>query len=369
MNTAERRARAALWSVRGVGPSTIEQIEQRFGPLGELLERPVSIWAPSIDWSQPETRERIAAVGTLAERADWLDMRCLRDGVRLLFPGDAAFPERLVDIPKPPIVLAVRGPVCDAPSRRRIAIVGTRFISDDQCQRVMDLASEAASAGLCVVSGAADGTDRSAHLGTLSAKGETWSFMGSALDQLDEAQLLLGLRILEGGGSLLSDYPPGYRASRSTFVQRNRLISGASDAVLVFRAGETSGALHTADAALLQGRTLLCSPGAPWDGSCKGTNELLRSGKARPCLDAGDLLEAVGLKGTITPATRAPLDLAGLTESAKTVLDQLSKGSADFEELQVRFPAFTSGALSAALTELEIFGAVLHKGGRRYEKR
>ncbi|HEY0881199.1 MAG TPA: DNA-processing protein DprA, partial [Archangium sp.] len=111
MNTTGRRAKAALWSVRGVGPATIEQIEQKFGPLGELLERPVSFWAHHVDWSQPETAQRVAAIGSLAERADWLDMRCLRDGVRLLFPGDPAFPERLVDIPKAPIVLAARGPV------------------------------------------------------------------------------------------------------------------------------------------------------------------------------------------------------------------------------------------------------------------
>ena len=358
-----------MWSVRGVGPVTIEQIEQKFGPLGDLLERPVSFWAHHIDWPQPETRERVEAIGTLAERADWLDMRCLRDGVRLLFPGDPAFPERLVDIPKPPVVLAARGPVCDAPPRRRIAMVGTRHLSGDQCQRVMDLAFEAAQAGLCVVSGAADGADRSAHLGTLSAEGEPWAFMGSALDQLDEAQFELGMRILRGGGSLLSDYPPGHRASPSTFVQRNRLISGASDALLIVRAGVKSGALHTFEAAVEQRRPVLCCPGAPWETESKGTNALLFEGKAKPCLVVGDILEAVGLAGSITPVTRAPMDLAGLTESAQTVLQELSKGSADFEELQVRFPAFTSGALSAALTELEIFGAVLHKGGRRYEKR
>jgi DNA processing protein len=369
MDTAERRARAALWSVQGVGPVKLAQVAHHAGPLSSLLEQPVSRWVPLVPWNAPAVAARVAALGTLAATADRLEARCRAVGARLVFPGDRAFPSRLASIPTPPLLLVARGPGAEAPPRRRLAIVGTRRVDSGSLERLHAMSVEAAGQGLGVVSGAADGCDRAAHLGALSARGETWAFLGSALDQIDAGQREVSRQIVEKGGTLWSEYPPGFRSNMNSFTLRNRLISGASDAVLVFRAPATSGALHTARAALAQGRPLLATPGDPWSAACKGSNELLRSGQARPHLDVQDLLAAVGLAQTLSPVAPPLLDLSELSANARAVLDELAKGSADFEALLASLNSLSAGHLSSALVELEVFGAVIHKGGRRYEKR
>lgn len=367
MNTAERRAIAALWSIQGVGPVTLHEVRSRVGPPGELLHQPVSSWAPLVPW-RGDSHAHVMSVGTLAAAADRLEARCKAHGARILFAGDPAFPWRLVGIPKAPALLFAFGPGGDAPPRRRIAIVGTRNLDSGSLQRIASAAAEAARAGLCVVSGAARGVDEAAHRGALAAKGETWAFLGSALDEMDKAQSLAE-QIVRRGGTVFSEFPPGFRPNLNSFTLRNRLISGASDAVLVFRAPPGSGALHTARAARAQGRPVLATPGDPWSRVAMGSNELLRAG-ARPHLGLSDLLEAVGLGGSMSPPEPVPeVDLSQLGPLATDVLGVLALGPSDFEGLQEAMPAVDSGELSSALVELEVFGAVVHKGGRRYEKR
>ena len=369
MDTAERRATAGLWSIQGIGPVTLSEICARVGPLGELLEKPVSSWAPLIPW-RGETLAYVMAVGTVARAADRLEKTCRAQAVRILFSGDPAFPNRLPDISKPPAVLFAHGPCGEGPPRRRLAIVGTRYVDKSSLERLAFAAREAAGHGLCIVSGAAWGCDTAAHEGALAAKGETWAFHGSALDQLDPAPLRLSQEIVASGGSIFSEFPPGFRANLNSFTLRNRLIAGASDAVLIFRAPVKSGALSTAECALEQRKPLLATPGDPWNPSAMGSNALLQSRKARPHIDFSDLWEAVGLGGSISPQEPVPMmDLTDLSPLAAEVLAHLARGAADFEELLVALPSVDSGHLSAALVELEVFGAVLHKGGRRYEKR
>jgi len=353
-----------------VGPVTLREIRDRVGPLGELLEQPVASWAPLVPWRGEETWANVMSIGTLAPVADRLEQRCRAMSTQILFSGHAGFPPLLGDIDKAPPLLFALGPGAAVPPRRRLAIVGTRDLDAGSLTRIREVAAEASRYSMGIVSGAARGTDENAHLGALDAEGETWAFMGSALDEIDYRQRELAAPIRENGGTLFSEYPPGFRSNLNSFTQRNRLISGSSDAVLVFRAPKGSGSLYTARAALDQRRPLLATPGDPWNEAAEGSNELLRQGVARPHLDVKDLLDAVGLAGSISPPEPSALDLSELGLLARQVLSELSKGPADFEALQSALPsAIGSGQLSAALVELEVFGAVVHKGGRRYEKR
>jgi DNA processing protein len=369
MNTAERRATAALWSIQGVGPITLAEVRNRVGPVGEILEQPVASWAPQIPF-RGDTLAYVMAVGSLARAADRLEKRCRAMGARILFYGDPGFPSRIdPKMPSAPALLFAFGPGTNAPPRRRLAIVGTRRISSDLLGRVVQVAGEAADFGLGIVSGAAEGVDQAAHRGALDAKGETWAFLGCGLDEIDFGQREITRRILGQGGTVFSEFPPGFRSNKNSFKIRNRLISGSSDAVLVFRAPLESGALHTATYAKKQGRPVLATPGDPWCEVAAGSNKLLQQGDARPHFDLTDLVKAVGLEGAVSTTRAVPLDPHLLTGLARQVLDQLRGGSADFEGLLNALPGPTSGELSAALVELEVFGAVVHKGGRRYEKR
>ncbi len=369
MDTAERRATAALWSIRGVGPVTLREVQRRLGPLEELFEKPVSSWARAVPWRGAAV-EAVAEVSTLAARAEWLERRCAKLAMQVVFPHQPEWPSRLSSLSDAPPLLFLNGPGARAPLRRRVAIVGTRKLDLGSRQRVHDVAREAASAGLGIVAGAAVGVDQGAHLGALAAKGETWAFMGCALDQIDTAQVRVARAIVEQGGSLFSEFPPGFRSNLNSFKLRNRLISGSADATLIFRAPLSSGAMHTAKAAQNQGRPLLATPGDPWNTRAAGCNLLIHEGAARPHLSLRDLLDAVGLKGTTTPKGPPPdFDPSTLSEGARQVYTLLGQGSSDFESLLLELPALTSGQLTSALVELEVCGAVLQKGARRYEKR
>ncbi len=369
MNTAERRATAALWSIRGVGPVTLREVSARAGPVAELLERPVERWASLVPW-RGDAYEHARTIGSLAKQADWLEARCRSIAVEIAFAGDPAWPSQLDSLADAPPLLFVRGRGARAPARRRLAIVGPRYPEGGAAQRLLDIATEAAGAGLGIVSGAAIGIDQAAHRGALAARGETWAFMGSALDEIDSPQESIVAQMLDQCGTIFSEFPPGFRSNRNSFTLRNRLISGASDAVLIFRAGVKSGALHTATAALAQGRPLLATPGDPWNEGAVGSNRLLNEGKAQAHVGLGDLLRAAGLEGSLSPtATSESQVQATFSEAGRSVLRLLQRGSSDFETMLGSLPALDSGQLAAALVELEVEGAVMHKGGRRYEKR
>lgn len=367
MNTAERRAVAALWTIRGVGSKTLALVKARFPELGDLLERPTREWVDEIEW-KADAGSHLREVGTLAARADWLERRAAETQVQVIFSGDTAWPSKLAGIPDEPAVLFLKGKGGAAPARRRLAIVGSRTPDGLSGKRVRDISAEAAKFGLGVVSGAAIGVDSLAHFGALDARGETWAFMGAALDELDDAQVRVAKPILNGGGSIFSEFPPGYRANLNSFTRRNRLISGASDAVLLFRARRGSGSLHTAEYAREQKRPVLVTPSDPWNAMGQGGLDLVREGQASLHLDLSDLLEAVGLKGKAPPPPEKVFDLSAQGEPVQQVFRVIARGPTDFESLLAELPDLETGQVASALCRLEVIGAILHVGGRRYEK-
>lgn len=367
-NGEARLATLGLWAVPGIGPKALESIRGLFdGNLGAVLRAPIGEWSREVKLSAT-SRQCLSQVESLGELGQQLAARAKRDGVGIAFPGEAAFPGNLVGLPDAPPVLFYRG--TPSSPRRRIAMVGSRHPDQGFLPFAQRFAHEVAEAGLGVVSGAAQGVDRACHLGALEVGAETWAFLGSALDELDPAQAKLLPSFLKRGGMFYSELPPGVRASASTFPRRNRLISGAADAVLVLRAGETSGALYTAKAAVDQGRPLLAFPGESTNEAALGCNLLIRSGRARLCLSASDVWLAVGLnpKLAVKPSPAAmPWDLKALSRQAQRAYQLLDRRPRSFDELHGDCE-MSSAALISALCELELTGLVIQYPGKRYER-
>ena len=102
-------------------------------------------------------------------------------------------------------------------------------------------------------------------------------------------------QVIESGGTLVSEYPPGTPPLGRQFPARNRIIAGMSRGILVAEAAERSGSLITSDFALEEGRDVFSVPGSIWLPSCKGTNQLIRNG-AICCTSADDILSEYGWK-------------------------------------------------------------------------
>jgi DNA processing protein len=314
--------------------------------------------------------ENLLLVKSLAKVAQRVEERAAKGRMQVVFPGDPAFPTNLVGVPGAPPLLFFRGTVQQG--RRRVAMVGSRNPEGGFLSIAQRLAKAVASAGVGVVSGAADGVDDACHKGCLEAGQETWAFLGSALDELDPAQAKLAPLILDAGGSLYSELPPGVRASTVTFPRRNRLISGASDAVLVLRAKKKSGALHTVKAAHAQGRPVLALPGDLWNPAAVGCNELIANGEARICLGPEDVWAALGTSpGMValpSDSGSGILDAsASLSKEAKSAYAALSKTPTSFDEVRSA-TELSSAALTSALCELELNGLAVQHPGKRYER-
>lgn len=361
----ERSALLGLWAIPGVGPKSLERIARTAGPLTALLDVPCLEWAAGLELTVP-VRERLAQVPTLREVSERVRERVQKSGMRVAFAGDADFPENLVGMPDAPPLLFVLGDRV-AGARRRVAMVGSRHPENGFEPFARRFAREVVEAGLGIVSGAAEGVDRWCHETALEAEQENWAFLGSALDELDAPQARLAEKVIGRGGMFFSELPPGVRAKPETFPRRNRLISGASDAVLVMRGSERSGSLHTAQAAHAQGRPLLALPGDVTNPAARGANALIRSGKARLCLGLEDVLAAVGLDPVSSERRPEPTAELALSEPARVVLDALTRAPRSFEEVKGAC-RLASGALTSALCELELLGLVLQRPGKLYEK-
>ena len=210
-------------------------------------------------------------------------------GARIVTPVDAEYPEPLSKIYDPPLALYIRGTL-EKTDRHAIAMVGTRHATHYGLSIADKLAYQLGKVGFTVVSGLARGIDTAAHRGALKAGGRTIAVIGSALDRLYPPENEKLAEEIVQHGAVISEYTLGREPDRTTFPYRNRVISGLSMGVVVVEAGATSGALHTVDQALEQGRTVFAVPGRVDNPTSKGPHRLIKNG-ARLVEDVDDILQ------------------------------------------------------------------------------
>jgi DNA processing protein len=177
-------------------------------------------------------------------------------GINMVAWQSPLYPPLLREIYDPPVLLFFRGKLPD-PQSPLVAVVGTRKPSPASSAQAFDIARGLGWGGISVVSGLAIGIDACAHRGNMEGGSPTVAVLGSGVDEVyPSSNRVLARRILETGGALISEYPPGMGPRKWTFPARNRIISGLSRGVLIVEAPQKSGALITAGFALDQNRDL-----------------------------------------------------------------------------------------------------------------
>ena len=217
--------------------------------------------------------------------------------ISYVYPGHACYPERLYDIPDPPMLLFTSG---DKELLRgmgpAIAVVGARKASTYGKTMTDRLAGELAAAGVTIVSGMALGVDGTAHRAALAAGGRTIAVLGSGINvPYPRENYDIYHDIRAGGGVVISENGLDVKPEAFRFPYRNRIISGLSDGVLVVEAREKSGSLITADQALEQGRDVYALPGRVTDSCSSGCNALIRMG-AMCVTSSVDILDELGIE-------------------------------------------------------------------------
>ena len=295
----------------------------------------------------------------------------------LVLREDAQYPPLLRQIAHPPHLLYVYGET-DLTDRFPVAVVGTRRASAYGLTHTREIAAELAQTGVCVVSGLALGIDAAAHTGALDGGGRTVAVLGSALDKpYPQENKPLMLRILESGGSVVSEYAPGTPPSRYSFLQRNRIIAGMCLGTLVTEGPRRSGALNTATRTLENGREVFALPGNVDSPGAQLPNMLISEG-ARLVTGAADILSALVIEPKDAPKTaqaavvpmEAPAEKkphipGGLDETQRAICAALLAGEADFDAL-CAVSGLESDELGALLIEMEMDGLVTPLAGTRY---
>ena len=246
----------------------------------ELLQR----------FGDPEAVYRSFAQAEDLQQAQQILNRCREQGIQLLTLEDPRYPRRLKGIYEPPLLLYYRGSLPDWEAKPVIGAVGTRRCSGYGLRCAHRMAQQLILCGATVVSGMAEGIDTGVLNGALAAGGAPAVFLAGGVDMIYPAgNRGLYQQILNCGGCILSEQPPGVGHAKWLFPLRNRLISGISNGLLVVEAPEKSGALITARHAMEQGRAVFAVPGPIDAQSCSGSNALLQEG-ARIAQSGWDLL-------------------------------------------------------------------------------
>ncbi len=219
----------------------------------------------------------------------------MKKGICVIPWGTPQYPEKLTRIANPPYALFLKG-CLPAEAAFAVAVVGARKCSPYGEKYALEFGEKLARCGIQIISGMARGVDGYSQRGALMAKGQTFAVLGSGVDVCYPRENAgLYRDILEQGGGILSEQPPGSAPLSRYFPMRNRIISGLADVVLVIEARERSGSLITADFALEQGKDVYALPGPVDSPLSQGCNRLLRQG-AGVLLDAESLLEDLHLE-------------------------------------------------------------------------
>ncbi|MBK6941487.1 MAG: DNA-protecting protein DprA [Planctomycetes bacterium] len=290
---------------------------------------------------------------------------CAAAGIRVVLARDDAFPPDLRDHPDRPLALWIQGAgIAPAP---RVGIVGSREASAPMIAFARRLGRACARAGLAVVSGMARGIDAAALAGALSARGRCIAVVGCGLDvEYPKATWELRQDVVKTG-AVVTTYPIGTPPEKFRFPERNRVIAGLSEVVVVVQASERSGALSTARAALDAGGTVLAVPGALDDPLARGTNLLLRDG-AGPVLEPRDVIEAVLGVGDRTFDDDEPVIAPVVAPCDQPIVDAIVAGVDTLDAL-----ADVTGIPIASLTErivlLELDGTLIRQPGAVFRLR
>lgn len=370
---------AVALSLTGVvGPASYKRIQARFNTLHEFFSQPVTTL---IKEKVITSKMAEAFSGDLLDRAKRTIAWCSDYNIALTTIDDPHYPAALREIYDPPYLLYSMGDLSIL-DRRAIGIVGSRDNTLYGNNAIGQLVKGLVEKEVTIVSGLALGVDSAAHRATLDFGGKTAAVVANGLDTVYPAMNRhLAADIIKSGGLVLTESAPGTDTRPFRFLQRNRIISGVTQATIVVEAGLKSGALSTARHAISQGRDVLAVPGPITSPQSLGPNHLIHDG-ATPALSADQVIDYIYGGGerksiTLSPASSKKTSVAhvdsqpetslnDLSESEQSLVTKMSRDSAQrMDELMVLYP--DSAELFELLLDLELKGIVEQLPGQLYK--
>ena len=363
----EREALIALNMVDGIGPVRVRELMQVLGSAANILEADVSDWVQAKGVGQVlaeklKNRLRLLDVQEEIRKAEKL-------GARLVTAIDDEYPELLKAIHDPPLALYVKGTL-KPQDKHAICVVGSRRCTHYGTQVADRLSFQLAKQGYTVVSGLARGIDAAGHQGALKGGGRTIAVLGTGIDQIYPAEHdKLAASIVEHG-ALISEFPIGFKPTRQSFPQRNRIAAGLCGGTLVVEAARGSGAMMTVDFATEFGRLVFAVPGRIDNPSAGGCNGLIKNG-AKLVEDVDDILEEFEYLVAPKPEGREDPEhvkpQVQLNDIEKQILAHLGREDSEQDTI-IRETGLSASVVATALLTLEMKRQIKSLPGRKVRK-
>ena len=281
---------------------------------------------------------------------------------------DRNYPRLLKHCADAPLVLFYKGTL-EPDETKNIAIVGTRKATELGKTRVGNILQQLAGMGYRpnIISGLAYGIDIAAHSACLRHGLRAQAVLGHGLHMVYPASHKnIAEKILEQGGTLLSEFPTCAPIHPTNFLQRNRIVAGMSEAVLVAESPVKGGAMSTARQALSYSRDVLAFPGRPEDPNYTGCNMLIKQNIAALVENVSDILKAVNWEPIPTGPHQTAIDFFSASNDEDLIKQTLTEaGEQNIDRLHqlTRIPVHD---LAVLLLKLELEGIVTQLPGKCY---
>ncbi|MGF1669577.1 MAG: DNA-processing protein DprA [Balneolaceae bacterium] len=252
-----------------------------------------------------------------------------------------------------------------------IAVVGTRNAGKYGRNQAAYWTKELVRARLNINSGLAYGIDGIAHKTAIDCGGCTIAVLGSGIDWIyPEKHTGLAQQIISSGGAVITEFPPGTKPDAGNFPERNRIVSGMSEGVLVIESGLKGGSMITARFALDQNREVFVVPHQLNHVHGEGNNYLIKSGQGKLVQKPEDIYEeisiSVSLNGSVQTKNKNVWKELDIDERGKEICGLLEKGPLHIDSIAEQTNSQTYQLLPKLL-ELEMLGAIEQRAGKYFQ--
>ncbi len=286
--------------------------------------------------------------------------RLQKADLQIITVNDPAYPSLLKNIAQPPLLLYLRGKL-ETLNNLCFAVVGTRRPTEYGRRAVPFITDKLVKAGFTIVSGLAMGIDGLAHQSAVNNNSPTVAVLGGGINSYSIVQehQILAKEIIKKGGAIISEYPLDAHGSKTSFPQRNRIISGLSKGVLVVEADEKSGSLITAQWALDQNRDVFAVPGSIFSPRSQGPHNLLKQG-AKLVNSADDILTEYNIQYSLFNPSALPVNAL-----ERKIMESIGHETVSLDKI-IRQTAAPTREVVSCLMGMELENKVKNLGNNRF---
>ncbi len=281
----------ALKNITGIGAQRARALIKYFGGLEEVFRADQRLWAEVLSVG-PATMRKMSR--TLALEAARRELEFIESkGLDVVFFDEARYPHRLRHCSDAPILLYQQGET-DLNAKHTVAIIGTRNATPYGKDCVQKLIDGLKPLSPLIISGLALGVDTLAHEHAVRVGLPTVAVLGHSLDRIYPSENKALAQRMQQNGALLSEFEAGTKPDRENFPQRNRIVAGMADVVVVIETGVKGGSMITVSQALSYNRDVCAFPGRADNKMSRGCNLLIKRNQVQLIEGAKDLMYTMG---------------------------------------------------------------------------